>query len=88
MLLLFLAAMIRQAGWYRFALYVSNMRYHIKGILQISKYYKKSFFPQQGGLTWAFNTQLYLEEYYPDFNPGIWVAMDSIVGGRFVTLFC
>lgn len=49
MLLLFLAAMIRQAG----------------------------------GLTWAFNTQLYLEEYYPDFNPGIWVAMDSIVGGSF-----
>ena len=46
------------------------------------------FLPQQGGLTWAFNTQLYLEEYYPDFNPGIWVAMDSIVGGRFVTLFC
>ena len=45
------------------------------------------FVPQQGGLTWAFNTQLYLEEYYPDFNPGIWVAMDSIVGGRFVTFF-
>ncbi len=35
-----------------------------------------------GGLTWAFNTQLYIEEYYPDFNPGIWVAVDSIVGGR------
>ena len=49
---------------------------------------KKFFVPQQGGLTWAFNTQLYLEEYYPDFNPGIWVAMDSIVGGRFVTLLC
>ena len=46
------------------------------------------FISQQGGLTWAFNTQLYLEEYYPDFNPGIWVAMDSIVGGRFVTLLC
>jgi len=38
---------------------------------------------QAGGLTWAFNTQLYIEEYYPDFNPGIWVAVDSIVGGSF-----
>lgn len=38
---------------------------------------------QAGGLTWAFNTQLYIDEYYPDFNPGLWVAIDSIVGGSF-----
>ena len=36
-----------------------------------------------GGLTWAFNTQLYIQEYYPDFNPGYWVTIDSIVGGRY-----
>ena len=35
-----------------------------------------------GGLTWALNTQLYIQEYYPDFNPGAWVTIDSIVGGR------
>ena len=44
----------------------------------------KCFLKISGGLTWAFNTQLYIEEYYPDFNPGIWVAVDSIVGGRYV----
>ena len=40
-----------------------------------------------GGYTWAFNTQLYIEQYYPDFNPGWWVAMDSIVGGRLGIIF-
>jgi len=38
---------------------------------------------QAGGLTWALNPQLYLNEYYPDYNPGLWLTMDSIFGGSF-----
>ena len=40
-----------------------------------------------GGLTWALNTQLYLDEYYPDYNPGLWLTMCSIVGGSVGVFF-
>lgn len=42
---------------------------------------------QAAGLTWALNTQLYLEEYYPDYNPGLWLTMCSIFGGSFGVFF-
>ena len=38
---------------------------------------------QAGGLTWALNPQQYLNEYYPDYNPGLWLTMCSIFGGSF-----
>lgn len=34
-----------------------------------------------GGFTWAYNTQLYFQTYYPDFPVGAWVSVVSIVGG-------
>ncbi|XP_018026800.1 protein spinster homolog 2 [Hyalella azteca] len=34
-----------------------------------------------GGFTWAYNTQLYFQTYYPHFNVGAWVSWVSIVGG-------
>lgn len=40
-----------------------------------------------GGYSLSYNTQLYIEEYYPDVNPGLWLAMDSIIGGSFGVFF-
>ena len=36
-----------------------------------------------GGYSWSYNTQLFFEEYYPDVNPGLWLALCSIIGGSF-----
>ena len=36
-----------------------------------------------GGLSWALYPQQYLDEYYPDYNPGLWLTMCSICGGSF-----
>lgn len=33
------------------------------------------------GFSWAYNTQLYFLNYYPDFNLGLWVTGCSIIGG-------
>ena len=38
---------------------------------------------QTAGNSWAFNTQLYIEEYYPETNPGYQIALCSIIGGGF-----
>ena len=35
------------------------------------------------GYAWAYNTQNYLNEYYQDFNPGLWLTSCSIFGGSF-----
>ena len=35
------------------------------------------------GYAWSYNTQNYLNEYYMDYNPGIWLTMCSIFGGSF-----
>jgi hypothetical protein len=43
-----------------------------------------------GGLSFAYNTQLYLEEYYSDIdddNRGLWIALCSIIGGSFGVFF-
>ncbi len=40
-----------------------------------------------GGYALSYNTQLYIEEYYPEVNPGLWLAMDSIIGGSFGVFF-
>jgi len=40
-----------------------------------------------GGYSLSYNTQLFIEEYYPDVNPGLWLAMCSIVGGSFGVFF-
>lgn len=35
-----------------------------------------------GGLTWAINTQLYLDEHFPSYHlAGVWLASCSIFGG-------
>ena len=31
----------------------------------------------------GFNPQHFLNEYYPDYNPGLWLTMCSIFGGSF-----
>ena len=36
-----------------------------------------------GGLSWALYPQQYLDEYYPKYNPGLWLTMCSICGGSF-----
>ena len=36
-----------------------------------------------GGYAWSYNTQNYLNEYYKDYNPGLWLAVCSIFGGSF-----
>lgn len=36
-----------------------------------------------GGYTWSYNTQNFFNEYYPEQNPGIYLAMCSIIGGSF-----
>ncbi|CAL4234721.1 unnamed protein product [Meganyctiphanes norvegica] len=33
------------------------------------------------GFTWAYNTQLYFNTYYPEYNLGVWITCDSIFGG-------
>jgi len=38
---------------------------------------------QAGGLSWALYPQQYLDEYYPHYNPGLWLTMCSICGGSF-----
>ena len=35
------------------------------------------------GYAWSYNTQNYLNEYYPDYNPGLWLTACSIFGGSF-----
>ena len=40
-----------------------------------------------GGYSWSYNSQLFVEEYYPEVNPGLWLAVDSIVGGTFGVFF-
>ncbi|TRY70363.1 hypothetical protein TCAL_01161 [Tigriopus californicus] len=36
-----------------------------------------------GGYSWSYNTQLYFEEYFRKENPGISLALCSIIGGSF-----
>jgi len=35
------------------------------------------------GLTWAFNTRTFFQEFYPDFDIGIWILCSSVLGGSF-----
>lgn len=44
-------------------------------------------FRHTGGYTWAYNTQVYLQQYYPEYNPGLWLTMCSIFGGSFGVFF-
>ena len=73
MLLLFLAATIRQAGKLLAA------RSKVVQMLSISVVNNML----TGGLSWALYPQQYLDEYYPDYNPGLWLTMCSICGGSF-----
>ena len=36
-----------------------------------------------GGYSWSYNTQNFFNEYYPEQNPGIYLALCSIIGGSF-----
>ena len=40
-----------------------------------------------GGFTWVFNAQLFFNEHYPDFNPGLWLTLCTIFGGTLGLLF-
>lgn len=33
------------------------------------------------GFSWAYNSQLYFDYYYPDYDVGLWLFLVSIVGG-------
>jgi len=35
------------------------------------------------GYAWAYNTQNYLNTYYQNYNPGLWLTVCSIFGGSF-----
>jgi len=38
---------------------------------------------QTAGLTWAFNTRPFFQQYYPDFDLGVWILCASVFGGSF-----
>lgn len=42
---------------------------------------------QAGGLTWAFNTQLFFNENFPGYNPGLWLTVCTILGGTLGLFF-
>ena len=44
---------------------------------------QKAYKKQTLGYAWSYNTQNYLNEYYPDYNPGLWLTACSIFGGSF-----
>ena len=48
---------------------------------------KHAFSISSAGYSWSYNTQLYMDEYYPEVNPGVWLAMCSIIGGSFGVFF-
>ena len=39
-----------------------------------------------GGLSWSFNTALYIQDQYDDYD-GLFLALDSIIGGSFGVFF-
>ncbi len=77
MLLLFLAAAVRHTGQREL---VPNNVHKIEWLFRPP-------LTLTGGYSWSYNSQLFVEEYYPDVNPGLWLAMDSIIGGCFGVFF-
>jgi len=39
------------------------------------------------GLVWAFNTRTFFQNFYPDFDIGIWILCSSVLGGSFGVFF-
>ena len=37
--------------------------------------------PQSAGATWSYNAQLYFQQYYPNFNPGLAISLSTLIGG-------
>jgi MFS family permease len=42
-----------------------------------------AFARHTAGLSWAYNTRLFFQTYYPDFDIGVWILCASVVGGSF-----
>jgi len=38
---------------------------------------------QTAGFSWAYNTRLFFQNYYPNFNLGYWILLASCIGGSF-----
>ena len=36
---------------------------------------------QSAGATWSYNAQLYFQQYYPNFNPGLAISLSTLIGG-------
>ena len=36
---------------------------------------------QSAGATWSYNAQLYFQQYYPGFNPGLAISLSTLIGG-------
>ena len=36
---------------------------------------------QSAGATWSYNAQLYFQQYYPNFNPGLAISLATLIGG-------
>ena len=42
-----------------------------------------AFFRHTAGYCWAYNTRLFFQFYYPDFDIGLWTFCASVFGGLF-----
>jgi len=42
-----------------------------------------AFFRHTAGYCWAYNTRLFFQSYYPDFDIGLWTFCASVFGGSF-----
>ena len=42
-----------------------------------------AFFRHTAGYCWAYNTRLFFQFYYPDFDIGLWTFCASVFGGSF-----
>eukprot|EP00092_Neocalanus_flemingeri_P010484 GFUD01011295.1.p1 GENE.GFUD01011295.1~~GFUD01011295.1.p1 ORF type:complete len:473 (+),score=126.28 GFUD01011295.1:388-1806(+) len=42
-----------------------------------------AFFRHTAGYCWAYNTRLFFQTYYPDFDIGLWTFSASVFGGSF-----
>ena len=42
-----------------------------------------AFFRHTSGYCWAYNTRLFFQHYYPDFDIGLWTFCASVFGGSF-----
>ena len=56
-----------------------NCRLSANTLIIIQQFYQIHIIP--AGFSWAYNTQLYFQTYYPSFNLGVWVSAVSIIGG-------